>query len=118
MKEESNSGKLAKGGKKQIAAPKVDPNVAQSAQATIDPISAVDELRGQVLTKVGGRTDSLAQADAQFLANQPAHYLDRLTQHMGAAEVVPVDGFLAYLDDVCSSSVDVHRSTEVAIGAK
>ena len=107
--------KIAKRGKSAMSAPAVPVDAAQNAQATIDPISAVDDLRGQVLSKVGGRTDSLAQADAQFLANQPAHYLDRLSQHMGTAEVVPVDGFLAYLDDVCSGSKPVHRSAEMAV---
>lgn len=115
MKEESGSGKLAKGKGKSIAVPKVDPNIGQTAQATIDPISGVDEVREQVLGKVGRRTDGLAQHDAQFLANQPAYYLDRLSRHMGAAEVVPVDGFLNWLDDVCSSSVDVRGQAEMAV---
>jgi hypothetical protein len=99
-------------------APKVEANTQAQAQEAFsgDPIAGVDSLREQILSKVAARTEGLAEQDAQFLANQPAHYLGQLTQRMGTAEVVPVDGFLDHLDRLCSGTV--HPAVEVGVGAE
>jgi hypothetical protein len=117
MIKDGKDGGLAKV-KKGAIAPKVATNTQAQAQEAFsgDPISGVDNLREQILSKVAGRTEGLAEQDAQFLANQPAHYLGHLTRQMGTAEVVPVDGFLDHLDRLCSGAV--HPAVEVGVGAE
>lgn len=117
MIQDGEKGKLAKA-KKGAIAPKVEANTQAHAQEAFsgDPIAGVDSLREQILSKVAGRTEGLAEQDAQFLANQPAHYLGQLTQRMGTAEVVPVDGFLDHLDRLCSGAI--HPAVEVGVGAE
>ena len=117
MIKDGKDGGLAKA-KKGAIAPKVATNTQEQAQETFagDPIAGVDNLREQILSRIGGRTETLAEQDAQFLANQPAHYLGQLTQRMGTAEVVPVDGFLDHLDRLCSGTV--YPTVEMGIGAE
>jgi hypothetical protein len=117
MIKDGKDGGLAKA-KKGAIAPKVSPNTQSQAQEAFsgDPIAGVDNLREQILSRVGGRTETLAEQDAQFLANQPAHYLGQLTQRMGTAEVVPVEGFLDHLDRLCAGTV--HPAVEVGVGAE
>lgn len=103
------------GGKVAQSAKKIDPQAAQQAQQRMaDPIASVDSLRQDVM-RIGQRTDGLAQQDAQFLANQESFYLQQLNQHMGTAEVVPVDGFRQWIDSVCSGSVCA--AAPVGVGA-
>lgn len=117
MIQDGKKGGLTKG-KGVAIAPKIEPDTQAQAQAAIsgDPIAGVDNLREQILGKIGGRTEGFAEQDAQFLANQPAHYLGQLTQRMGTAEVVPTAGFLDHLDRLCSGAV--YPAVEVGVGAE
>lgn len=102
-----NTPALAKtnGGKVAQPAKGIDPQATEQAQQRLaDPIASVDSLRQDVM-RIGQRTDGLAQQDAQFLVNQESFYLQQLNQHMGTAEVVPIDGFRQWIDRVCSVSV-------------
>lgn len=117
MIKDGKDGGLAKA-KRGAIAPKVSPDTQAQAQEAFsgDPISGVDSLREQILARIGGRTEGFAEQDAQFLANQPAHYLGQLTQRMGTAEVVPVDGFLDHLDKLCAGAV--YPAVAVGVGAE